>query len=48
MVQKIDVKDDGTAVVKWFALNDSEKKHWHFEFKLDSNGKVIPGSGVMC
>jgi hypothetical protein len=46
-IQKIDVIDDGTATVSWYAPNDSEKLHWHFAFKLDSNGKVISGSGVM-
>jgi hypothetical protein len=46
-VQKIDVRDDGTADVAWYAPNDSKKQHWHFVFKLDSNGNVIPGSGKM-
>ena len=44
-VQKIDVQDDGTAYVSWYAPNNSQKQHWHFVFKLDSDGRVIPGSG---
>jgi len=47
LVQKIDVADDGTATVSWYAPNNSEKQHWHFVFKLDSDGKVISGSGKM-
>jgi hypothetical protein len=47
VIQKIDVNDDGAATVSWYAPNDSKKQHWHFVFKLDSNGKVVPGSGAM-
>lgn len=47
-VQKIKVNNDGTADVDWFAPSNSEKKHWHFVFKLDSNGNAIPGSGKLC
>ena len=47
-VQKIDVNDDGTANVSWyFPDNSLKKQHWHFVFKLDSNGKVVSGSGKM-
>lgn len=44
-VQKVKVDDDGTAHVDWYAPSNSKQKHWHFVFKLDENGKVIPGSG---
>ena len=47
IIQKIDVADDGTATVSWYARNNSKKQHWHFIFKLDSNGKVVPNSGKM-
>jgi hypothetical protein len=44
-VQKVDVQDDGTAFVSWYAPNNSDKQHWHFIFQLDSDGKIIPNSG---
>lgn len=47
-VQKIKVHNDGTADVDWFAPSNSEQKHWHFAFKLDSSGRIVPGSGKLC
>lgn len=47
-VQKIQVDDEGTANVSWYAPSNSVKKHWHFVFKLDENGRVVPGSGRLC
>ena len=47
-VQKIKVNSDGTADVDWFAPSNSKQKHWHFVFKLDSSGNVVPGSGKLC
>lgn len=44
-IQKISVDDDGTADVDWYAPSNSVQKHWHFVFRLDRNGTVIPGSG---
>lgn len=47
VIQKIDVKEDGTATVSWYAPNDSKKQHWHFIFRLDADGRVIRDSGIM-
>ena len=44
-VQRIRVEDDGTAHVDWYGPSQSAKSHWHFVFKLQENGKVVPGSG---
>lgn len=47
-VQKIRINSDDTADVDWFAPSNSEKKHWHFVFKLDKDGRVVPKSGKLC
>lgn len=47
-VQKIKVNSDGTADVDWFAPSNSKKKHWHFVFKLDAAGNILPNSGRLC
>jgi hypothetical protein len=47
-VQKISVDQNGVADVSWYAPSNSRKKHWHFVFRLDEQGKVISGSGRLC